>query len=474
MKLNGLIATGTSPDYSFSLNKKIKIVNTLAIFLIIFCLGYIPAALILDKYFSLLMLLLRIISGFGILICNKYKKHDLVILFAFSIYLIPVILSLFIEVHQTNHYVGFINLMIFTFYYLDDNKKLKIFIFAVSAISFITINYLYSRYYLPNPFPKIYISSFVITFIMTYFVLNLFYLEHINYQKVIEAKNMELEKALEQLKKTQEQLIQQEKMASLGSLTAGIAHEIKNPLNFINNFAKLSQRASTELKSLFSDNKEKFTDSIVEDIEDNFLSLEKNVKLINEHGERANHIINGMLLHSRGKVGEKQPENINKVMKDTINLAYHSEKAKNNTFNVNIETFFDNTIEAINIDQQEISRVFLNIINNAFYSLTEKLKHSTNYFIPCLFVTTTNLGKSMEIHIWDNGKGISPEIKDKIFNPFFTTKPPGDGTGLGLSLSYDVIVQGYLGEISLETKEGEYADFIIRLPVNSHGGKYDT
>jgi signal transduction histidine kinase len=268
----------------------------------------------------------------------------------------------------------------------------------------------------------------------------------------------ELQKMHENLKATQEQLVTQQKLASLGALTAGIAHEIKNPLNFVKNFSEISRELLDEIKTEIQKGNR---DNINEVIDNLMQNLEK----INQHGNRADSIVKGMLLHSRGTSGEKTLTDINDLLDQDVNLAYHGMRATNKEFNITIEKDYDKTLEKINVVPQDISRVFLNIINNACYAAYDrKKKGSDNNFIPTLGVSTKNLGGKVEIKIGDNGNGIPENILDKIFQPFFTTKPTGEGTGLGLSLSYDVVTKVHGGELKVETKESEGTEFIITLP----------
>lgn len=272
--------------------------------------------------------------------------------------------------------------------------------------------------------------------------------------------------AMLELKAAQLQLVQSEKMASLGQLTAGIAHEIKNPLNFINNFAELCIELTSELRGEFE---KSFKDMTAKD-RDYFLGilddLSDNAKKINEHGKRADSIVKGMLLHSRGKAGDFQKTDINALLLEYVNLAYHGFRAQDSTFNIKIENDFDSSLLPFEVVPQDISRVFLNIINNACYSVHEKKKERKDGYSPVLSTKTHDMGDKVKIVIRDNGKGIPKEIQDKIFNPFFTTKPTGKGTGLGLSLSFDIVVQVHKGELQLCSEEGEFAEFTIILPKN--------
>jgi len=274
--------------------------------------------------------------------------------------------------------------------------------------------------------------------------------------KVLQEQKDKVESTLYELKATQSQLIQSEKMASLGELTAGIAHEIQNPLNFVNNFSEVSNELIDEMKTEFKkgDTEEGF--AIADDIKQN---LEK----ILHHGKRADAIVKGMLQHSSSGSGKKEPTNINALADEYLRLAYHGLRAKDKSFNATMKTDFDETIGKINIVPQDIGRVVLNLINNAFYVVDEKKKQQPAGYEPTVSVSTKKINGKVEIKVADNGNGIPQKILDKIFQPFFTTKPTGQGTGLGLSLSYD-IVKAHGGEIKVETKEGEGSAFIIQLP----------
>jgi len=267
----------------------------------------------------------------------------------------------------------------------------------------------------------------------------------------------EIEKAYHELKNTQSQLLHAEKMASLGALTAGIAHEIKNPLNFVNNFSEVSRELLEEMKvELQKDNK-----SVAIEIASD---LNQNLQKIIQHGRRADSIVRGMLLHSRGTSSEKSLTDINDLLDQYVTLAYHGLRAQDKDFNITIEKDYDKSIEKINVVPQDISRVFLNLVNNACYAANDKKKMMGNDFIPKLNVSTKNFNNKVEIHIKDNGNGIPESVKESIFNPFFTTKPTGEGTGLGLSISYDIVTKIHGGKINFISEEGKYTEFIITLP----------
>ena len=276
---------------------------------------------------------------------------------------------------------------------------------------------------------------------------------------MLEQANLNLVKTLEELKDTQAQLIQSEKMASLGELTAGIAHEIKNPLNFVNNYSELSAELVEEMKEQLRAGNEEEAIALADNIEQN---LEK----IYRHGKRADVIVNGMLEHSRMSTGKKEPTDINLLVEEHLHLSYHGLRTKDESITTTLQTQFDENVDKINIVPEDIGRVMINLFNNAFYSVTQKKKILGEDYMPTISVTTEKQGDKVLIAIRDNGTGIPPKVAGKIFQPFFTTKPPGEGTGLGLSLSYDIITKGHGGELKVTTKEGEYAEFVIQLPLN--------
>ncbi len=279
----------------------------------------------------------------------------------------------------------------------------------------------------------------------------------------VQARTRELGKSLEGLRTTQDRLIQTEKLASLGQLTAGIAHEIKNPLNFVNNFSSISAELVDELQEVLAganlDNRLRAQISEIAD------TLQGNLHRVVQHGKRANSIVRNMLLHSRRGSGERQPADINAVVEESLNLAFHGARAEKQDFNITLESFFDPTAGEVDLFPQEITRVLLNLISNGFYAVTKrKLEANGADYEPTLAAITRNLGDSVEIRIRDNGMGIPAEVREKMFDPFFTTKPPGEGTGLGLSLSYDIVVKQHAGSIDVDTQPGEFTEFRIVLP----------
>ena len=271
--------------------------------------------------------------------------------------------------------------------------------------------------------------------------------------------NKELKQLLENLKSTQAQLVQSEKMASLGELTAGIAHEIQNPLNFVNNFSELNNELLDDLKEAIAKNDQEEIESILKD-------LSENESKVASHGKRAESIVKGMLLHSRGSSGKKEPTDINALCDEYLRLSYHGFRAKDKSFNADFKLEADENLPKIEVVPQDIGRVLLNLINNAFYAVSEKSKLQVSSYKPQVIVSTKMQGGKIEISVKDNGPGIPEKVKEKIFQPFFTTKPTGQGTGLGLSLSYDII-RANGGEIMVESTENKGTEFLIVIPVSS-------
>jgi signal transduction histidine kinase len=286
--------------------------------------------------------------------------------------------------------------------------------------------------------------------------------ENLALEEKINQRTSELKQSLQDLKATQTQLIQSEKMASLGELTAGIAHEIQNPLNFVNNFSEVNDELLKELSIEAEKGNLDEVKAIAKDIQ-------FNSEKINHHGKRADSIVKGMLQHSRSSSGQKEPTDINALADEYLRLAYHGLRAKDKSFNATMKTDFDENIGKINVVPQEIGRIILNLINNAFYAVDEKKKSGIENYEPMVTISTKTVkppsrGLGVEIKVSDNGNGVPQKVLDKIFQPFFTTKPTGQGTGLGLSLSYD-IVKAHGGELNVKTKEGEGSEFIISLPL---------
>ncbi len=270
-------------------------------------------------------------------------------------------------------------------------------------------------------------------------------------------RSEELERALQQLKATQDRLVAHEKLASLGALTAGIAHEIRNPLNFVTNFAQLAVEQVRELRGSLGSSGE---------IEELLSALEQNVAKIEEHGQRADHIVRAMLLHARSQPGPRQRTDLNALVSESVNLAYHGMRGRDITFFVAIQTELDRNLPLIEVSPQDLSRVVLNLMDNALYAAHHKRQTADSSFQPRVVVRTCDLADAVEIRFWDNGDGVPLDLREKIFTPFFTTKPAGAGTGLGLSISYDIVVRMHKGSLRVESETGSYAEFIVSLPKN--------
>jgi signal transduction histidine kinase len=288
-------------------------------------------------------------------------------------------------------------------------------------------------------------------------------IENVRLFEAEQQRTQELVRSLEDLRTAQDRLVQTEKLASLGQLTAGIAHEIKNPLNFVNNFSSVSVELIDELRQALGgvhlDSKQRVDIGEIAD------TLQSNLDKIVQHGKRADAIVKNMLLHSRQGSGEHRPVNINALVEESLNLAYHGARAEKQGFNINLERSFDPAVGEVDLFPQEITRVLLNLISNGFYAATKR-KAETNGgdYEPTLTAVTKNLDHTVEIRIRDNGAGIPNEVKAKMFNPFFTTKPAGEGTGLGLSISHDIIVKQHGGSLEVDTQPGEFTEFRIVLP----------
>jgi two-component system, NtrC family, sensor kinase len=273
------------------------------------------------------------------------------------------------------------------------------------------------------------------------------------------------ETALAQLKSAQANLIQAEKMASLGQLTAGIAHEIKNPLNFVNNFASLSVELLDELKQVAAPALATLDGERRAELDETMGLLTGNLGKIVEHGKRADGIVKSMLSHSRGGSGDWQASDMDALVEEALNLAYHGARAQDKEFNVTLERDFAGAGVPIEVVPQDVTRVFLNLFGNAFYAVNRRRREAKQAgFRPLITVATRDLGETVEVKVRDNGIGIPHELRGKLFQPFFTTKPTGEGTGLGLSISYDIVTQQHGGTIEVESEPGQYSEFTVRLP----------
>jgi two-component system NtrC family sensor kinase len=287
-------------------------------------------------------------------------------------------------------------------------------------------------------------------------------IENVRLFNEVQERTRELSASLDELRAAQDRLVQTEKLASLGQLTAGIAHEIKNPLNFVNNFAALSAELTDELNEVLAP--AALDEKTREEIDEITHTLKGNLERVVQHGKRADSIVKNMLLHSREGSGEHRPADINAIVEESLNLAYHGARAETSVFNITLKRDLDPNAGMVDLYPQEITRVLLNLISNGFYAATKRKETGEAGFEPTLSATTKSLGNKVEIRIRDNGTGIPSEVKEKMFNPFFTTKPAGEGTGLGLSMSHDIVVKQHGGRIDVETEPSSFTEFIIVLP----------
>jgi len=287
-------------------------------------------------------------------------------------------------------------------------------------------------------------------------------IENVRLFDQVQERTKQLSLSLEELSAAQDRLVQTEKLASLGQLTAGIAHEIKNPLNFVNNFSALSAELIDELNDVLKP--ATLDDKVRVEVDELTHMLKGNLEKVVQHGKRADSIVKNMLLHSREGSGEHRPTDINAIIEESLNLAYHGARAEKPGFNITLQRNLDPQAGMIDLFPLEITRVFLNVISNGFYATAKRKEAGEEGFEPTLSAATKNLGNKVEIRIRDNGTGIPQEVKDKMFNPFFTTKPAGEGTGLGLSMSHDIIVKQHGGKIDVDTLPGAFTEFVITLP----------
>src|SRR6516164_5694717 len=287
-------------------------------------------------------------------------------------------------------------------------------------------------------------------------------IENVRLFEAEQQRTRELAKSLEDLRTTQDRLVQTQKLASLGQLTAGIAHEIKNPLNFVNNFSGVSVELIDELQEAL---KSGFDEKVRTEIAELANTLRSNLEKVVQHGKRADAIVKNMLLHSREGSGEHRLVDVNALVEESLNLAYHGARAEKSGFKINMERSFDPAAGKVDVFPQEITRALLNLISNGFYAATKrKEQDNSDSYEPTLTATTKNLGDKVEIRIRDNGTGIPPEAREKMFNPFFTTKPAGEGTGLGLSITHDIIVKQHSGSIEVDSQPDEFTAIKVILP----------
>ena len=501
--LKNLINIGTETQNDVVRKKHIRFTNSLALIICLFAVQNI----ILSIYFKQTQVAFIQLVHFVLLALIpffNYKNRPILASGWFSVVAIffVTLYSILLTLESLNF--TFLPMIIFLQFFLFSHTEVKYVIVFVAATAlcfvgvFLTVSWLEPPLlYLPQGFVNAQKWNTVVGLPMLSATVGAYAFF------TIKKANEELAKEKDDLKSAQTQLIQSEKMASLGELTAGIAHEIQNPLNFVNNFSEVSiefvdetieevealkTRHALSQQHAFSQQQDSSQDKeSLTDIGNLLGDIKSNLEKINHHGQRAAGIVRGMLEHSRKSDGKKELTDVNALCDEYLRLSYHGYRAKDQSFNATIETHFDPALPKVSIVPQDIGRVILNIFNNAFYAINERNKNekwadslpkalgvggkhsegSISEYIPTVIVSTKYLGDKIEISIKDNGNGIPDHIKDKIFQPFFTTKPTGQGTGLGLSLAYDIVTKGHGGRLKVEAKEGEGSEFVIQIPQPS-------
>ncbi|MFN8355835.1 MAG: ATP-binding protein [Spirosomataceae bacterium] len=466
-----LITVGVTPELTYWEKKRIRLLNGICLMSVmilgIYCLMYLDYEHRLTFWESFIGLILSAVPIY----LNHLKKFDLACHFFCIFNLLAY--SFQAVSHGAVDGVEYILVAssIASMLFFND-LRVVITYFLLNGLFFAGCKY---SFMVMKPFlfmpdgENLYTSNHVILFAIVFLIVLYFKQENARQEKLLESKNKNLsiekqkvEDALIQLKATQNQLIQSEKLASLGELTAGIAHEIQNPLNFVNNFSDLSVELVQELQEVLKQ-KGISTDSEESEL---LADLIHNQQKIHHHGTRASSIVKGMLEHSRMGTGEKQPTDLNKLIHEYVHLAFHGFRAKNDSFNVALKTTFDPNLSILDIIPQDIGRVLVNLLNNAFYAVHQQQLNGTDpAYSPFVSISTQQIDNQAIIHIEDNGIGMPESVIAKIFQPFFTTKPTGQGTGLGLSLAYDIVTKGHGGSIEVHSKEGEGSHFVITLPV---------
>ncbi|MBC6606972.1 hypothetical protein H8B13_09095 [Hymenobacter sp. BT188] len=445
--------------------KRVRLLNGISAITITIYAGYVVVFFNSPDWLTFRICLAGVFLNLPPFILNHYRRYNAS---AYYCILSVTVLCSFIAVARRYDGVE---------YYLISNSIVAMLFFRKfwKILMLFSLNlaaYFAVRYAMEHVQPFLYVkdSSYfynanVLLFFMTlFFVVYYFRAENFRQEQMLSQKNETLGQSLEHLQKTQDQLVQQEKLASLGALTAGIAHEIQNPLNFVDNFSEVGIELVEELRQELDhepiSEKRKHTITMLLD------DLAQSQKKVNEHADRAGNIVRGMLLHSRASRGERQPTDLNALADEYLRLAYHGLRAKHKDFNATLSTDFNLQLAPITVVVEDISRVLLNLFTNAFYAVHKKATQLPpgNNYKPTVSVSTQRAVNGVLLRVRDNGTGIPLEVIDKIFHPFFTTKPPGEGTGLGLSLSYDIVTKGHGGTLTVNSEVGEYSEFTVWLP----------
>lgn len=464
-----IITIGVHNDMNDWDYKRVRLLNGVASMGIIVYSLYVLALINSADYVTFYLCMIFAALSAITLLLNYFRLYKIA---AYYYLLLNTVLYTFTPIAKKNdgsEYILIANSISSMLYLRQAGPIIGFFLLNVAALFFVRYAITVIPPFLYNPASMdVHNANIFLSVLILFLIVYYFRTENDRQESLLSQQNARLQQSLTHLKETQVQLIQSEKMASLGELTAGIAHEIQNPLNFVNNFSDVSIELLNELcdgplKQL-PDSEKEYTSELISD-------LTSNLEKIHHHGGRANLIVRGMLEHSRGSTGEKRPTDLNLLANEYFKLAYHGLKAKDKEFNVELITHFDEKLPPVDVVPQDLGRVFLNLYNNAFYAVSAKKKQRQDNYKPTLIIstkaiptTTTGSGSGVEIRIQDNGTGMPESIRQKIFQPFFTTKPTGQGTGLGLSLSYDMITKGHFGSLSVVSTEGQGAEFIIFLP----------
>ncbi|SMB88117.1 histidine kinase [Hymenobacter roseosalivarius DSM 11622] len=459
-----LVNIGVHQELTEWQGKRVRLLNGISSVTIAIYAGYVVVFFNSPDWLTFRICLAGVFLNLPPLVLNYYRRYDAS---AYYCVLSVTLLCSFIAVARRYNGVEYYlisNSIVAMLFFRRFWKILLLFLLNVAAYFAVRYAMQYVKPFLYVQDSAYFYNANVLLFFMTlFFVVSYFRAENFRQEQLLSQKNETLGQSLEHLQNTQAQLVQQEKLASLGALTAGIAHEIQNPLNFVDNFSEVGMELVEELREELAREpiSEKRRHIITVLLDD----LAQSQKKVNEHADRAGNIVRGMLLHSRTSRGERQPTDLNALADEYLRLAYHGLRAKHKDFNATLTTDFDLQLGPVTVVVEDISRVLLNLFTNAFYAIHKKASQlPPSAYKPTVSVSTQRAVKGVLLRVRDNGTGIPLEVIDKIFHPFFTTKPPGEGTGLGLSLSYDIITKGHGGTLTVNSGAGEYSEFTIWLP----------
>ncbi|SHI37863.1 His Kinase A (phospho-acceptor) domain-containing protein [Hymenobacter daecheongensis DSM 21074] len=459
-----LINIGMQPSLTVWQSKRVHLLNGICCITIAIYTGYVAVFWNSPDWLTFRICLFGVAFNLPPLLLNHYRRYDAA---AYYIILSVTLLCSFIAVARRYDGVEYylISNSIVAMLFFRSFWKIAL-LFGVNVGAYFAVRYAMTVVepflYMPDSvyFYNVNVSLFFMTlFLVVYY----FRAENFHQEELLTRQNESLAQSLEHLQTTQVQLVQQEKLASLGALTAGIAHEIQNPLNFVDNFSEVGVELVQELRDELRPEQlpEKKKEAVARLLDD----LTQSQTKVNEHASRASNIVKDMLQHSRPSTGKRQPTNLNALADEYLRLSYHGLRAKDKSFNVALTTDFNQHLGPVLVVPEDIGRVLLNLFNNAFYAVRQQAARlPAGTYKPVVAVSTQRAGQGVLLRVRDNGTGIAPEILDKIMHPFFTTKPPGEGTGLGLSLSYDIVTKGHGGTLTVNSVPGQYSEFTVWLP----------